>query len=208
MGESGMKKIDYKKELKYLYAPSAEEISVVDIPAMNYLMIDGKGDPNKVKEFGEAIEALYAVSYTVKFMFKKGKQQIDYTVMPLEGVWWMHDMNKFSEERKDDWFWTMMILQPEIVTKAIINEAIEMVRKKKNPAALSKLRFESIKEGKSAQILYFGPYKDEGPTIVKLHQFIAEKGFKKRGKHHEIYLNDPRKTAPERLKTIIRQPMQ
>jgi len=203
-----MKKVDHKKELKHLYKPSSKEISVVDIPTMNYLMIDGKGDPNKVKEFGEAIEALYAVSYTIKFMFKKGKQQIDYGVMPLEGLWWVPDMNKLSEERKDDWLWTVMVMQPEIVTKTIVNEAIEAVRKKKNPPALDKVRFESYKEGKAVQILYSGPYKDEGPTITELHEFISGKGYRRSGKHHEIYLSDPRKTAPERLKTIIRQPME
>ena len=202
-----MKKVDYKKELKHLYSPSPKKISVVDVPPMNYLMIDGKGDPNTSKEFTEAIEALYSVSYTIKFMFKKGKQQIDFGVMPLEGLWWVPNMEHFNEERKDDWLWTLMILQPKIVTKAIVNEAIEAVRKKKDPPALNKLRFESYKEGKSVQILYFGHYKDEGPTITKLHEFIAEKRYKRSGKHHEIYLSDPRRTASERLKTIIRQPM-
>src|SRR3990172_12078631 len=193
-----MKKIDYKKELKHLYASSSKEISVVDIPAMNYLMSDGKGDPNTSKEFTEAIEALYSVSYTIKFIFKKGKQQIDYGVMPLEGLWWIPNMEKFSEERKGDWLWTVMIMQPEIVTTAIANEAVDTVRGEKNPPALDKLRFESYNEGKSAQILYSGPYKDEGPTITKLHEFIAKKGYKRTGKHHEIYLNDPRKSALEK----------
>lgn len=203
-----MKKIDYKKELKYLYAPSSKEISVVDIPTTNYLMIDGKGDPNTSKEYVEAIEALYAISYTIKFMIKKGKRQIDFSVMPLEGLWWVPDMNNFSVERKDEWMWTAMIMQPEIVTKPMVNEAIESVREKKNPPALEKLRYEPFMEGKSAQMLYFGPYKDEGPTIVRLHAYIVERGYKLTGKHHEIYLNDPRRTAPEKLKTIIRQPME
>ncbi|MBI2429468.1 MAG: GyrI-like domain-containing protein [Ignavibacteriales bacterium] len=202
-----MKRIDYKKEMNFLYAPSAKEISIVDVPSMNYLMIDGKGDPNTAKEYSEVVEALYAVAYTIKFIIKKGEQQIDYGVMPLEGLWWVPDMRYFSVERKDDWLWTAMIMQPEIVTKEIVVEAIESVREKKNPPALEKLRFDSFNEGKGAQILYFGPYRNEGPTIERLHKSIAERGYKRNGKHHEIYLNDPRKTAPERLKTIIRQPM-
>ena len=202
-----MKKIDLKKDLKHLYASSAKKISVVDVPVMKYLTIDGKGDPNKTKEFSEAVEALYAVAYTIKFMLKKGKQQIDFGVMPLEGLWWMPKMEEFSTGRKDDWLWTMMIVQPDFITEQIVEEAIKIVKEKKNPAALSKLRFEPYTEQLSAQILYVGPYADEKPTIEKLHQFIADSGKKRSGKHHEIYLSDPRKSAPEKLKTIIRQPM-
>lgn len=202
-----MKKIDYKKDLRSLYAPSSKEISIVDVPVMNYLMIDGNGDPNKVKEFGEAIEALYAVSYTLKFMMKKGEGNIDYSVLPLEGLWWVPNIAAFSEERKDEWLWTIMIMQPEIITKSIFLEAIESVRKKKDPAAIEKVRLESYNEGKCAQILYFGPYSDEAPTIARLHEFIIGSGHSLTGKHHEIYLNDPRKTAPDKLKTIIRQPI-
>jgi hypothetical protein len=202
-----MKKIDYKKELRSLYSPSSKEISVVDVPTMNYLMIDGKGDPNKVKEYGEAIEALYTVSYTIKFMTKKGKVGIDYGVMPLEGLWWVPYMKDFSTNRKDDWLWSAMILQPEMITKSIFHQAIESVRKKKDLAAIEKIRFESYNEGKCAQILYIGPYSEEASTIARLHEFIIGSGRKLTGKHHEIYLNDPRKTAPEKLKTVIRQPM-
>lgn len=201
-----MKKIDCKKELRSLYAPSAKVISIVDIPAMNYAMIDGKGDPNTAREYTEAIEVLYALSYTIKFMVKKGTSGIDYGVLPLEGLWWVPNMKEFSVNRKDDWLWTAMIMQPEIVTKEIYQAAIETVHKKKNPAAINKIRFESYSEGTCAQVLYFGAYKDEGPTIARVHNFIDEKGYRRSGKHHEIYLNDPRKAAPEKLKTIIRQP--
>ncbi|MDP1676989.1 MAG: GyrI-like domain-containing protein [Bacteroidota bacterium] len=203
-----MKKIDYKKELRSLYAPSSKEISIVDVPAMNYVMIDGKGDPNTAKEYTEAIEALYSLSYTMKFMVKKDKPGINYGVLPLEGLWWVPNMEEFSAQRKDDWFWTAMIMQPEVITKEIFRTAIESVRKKKNLAAIEKVRFESYIEGKCSQILYFGHYSDETSTIALLHNFIAEKGYKRHGKHHEIYLNDPRKTAAAKLKTIIRQPMQ
>jgi hypothetical protein len=202
-----MKIIDYKKDLKRLYLPSAKEITVVDVPQMNFLMVDGKGDPNTSQDFKEAMEALYSLSYTMKFIFKKGKKQIDYSVPPPEGLWWVPDMNDFSIERKNDWFWTMMIMQPDVVTKQDVNEAREVVRKKKNPLALEKVRFNSYNEGKCAQILYIGAYKDEGPMIAQIHAFIKKSGYRLEGKHHEIYLSDPRKTAPEKLRTVIRQPM-
>jgi hypothetical protein len=127
--------------------------------------------------------------------------------MPLEGLWWVDDMTQFSIDKKDAWNWTLMILQPAVVTKELCKEAIEEVRKKKNPVALSNIRFESFSEGKAAQILYIGPFSEEGPTIEKVHTFITENGYTLSGKHHEIYLSDMRKTAPEKLKTIIRQPM-
>lgn len=206
-----MKKIDLKKELKHLYNPSTKEISIVDVPKMNFLMVDGKGDPNTSQEYKEAIEALYTVSYSLKFMIKKGETAIDYVVMPLEGLWWTDDMAQFSTENKGIWKWTAMIMQPEYVTKDLVTKAFEQVEKKKNPPALSKMRFESFHEGLSAQIMHIGPYSAEGPTIKKLHSFIKEKGYEFDGlvqKHHEIYLSDPRRTAPEKMKTIIRQPME
>ena len=144
-----MKKIDLKKELKHLYNPSTKEISIVDVPRMNFLMMDGKGDPNTSQEYKEAIEALYAVSYALKFMIKKGGTAIDYVVMPLEGLWWTDDMAQFSTENKGIWKWTAMIMQPEYVTKDLVTKAFEQVEKKKNPPALSKMRFESFHEGLS-----------------------------------------------------------
>ncbi|MEM2955525.1 MAG: GyrI-like domain-containing protein [Nitrososphaerales archaeon] len=203
-----MPKIDLKKELKHLYNPSAKEVVIVDVPRMNFLMIDGVGDPNKAQEFKDAVEALYSVSYALKFMIKKEKKAIDYSVMPLEGLWWVDDMSKFSIEDKDAWKWTVMIMQPEFVTKDLFKKALEQVGKKKNLLALSKMRFEDFHEGLSAQIMHIGPYSAEGPTIKKLHNFIKEKGYELRGRHHEIYLGDPRKSAPERMKTIIRQPIE
>ncbi len=130
-----MKKIDYRKDLKRLYLPSAKEISTVEIPRMNFLMVDGKGDPNTSQDYKEAIEALFSLSYTLKFMIKRGKRQIDYSVPPLEGLWWVPDMKDFSAERKSDWFWKMMIMQPDVVSQSDIDEAREAVLKKKNPPA-------------------------------------------------------------------------
>ncbi|MCK9408537.1 MAG: GyrI-like domain-containing protein [Bacteroidetes bacterium] len=202
-----MKKIDYKKEFHSLYTPSTKSISIVEVPSMSYVLIDGKGDPNTVKEYGEAVEALYIVSYTIKFFYKKQKNGIDYTVLPLEGLWWVPNMEQFSSKKKEDWLWRMMIMQPEFVTAEVFKNAVEIVRQKKNPVALDKLTFGTYDEGKCAQILHVGPYSAEGPTIDRLHTFIAKQGYTRTGKHHEIYLNDPRKSASEKLKTIIRQPV-
>jgi hypothetical protein len=203
-----MAKIDYKKELKHLYQPTASTVEVVDVQQMNFLMIDGEGDPNTSQAFQNAVEALYSLAYTLKFMVKKGARGIDYGVMPLEGLWWVDDMAQFNIENKDDWKWTVMIMQPEQVTRQLFEGAVEEVRKKKNPVALSKIRFESFSEGKAAQIMHIGPFSEEGPTIEKVHTFIKENGYNLSGKHHEIYVSDMRKTAPEKLKTIIRQPME
>ena len=201
-----MKKIDFKKELKHLYRPTTKKIDIVDVPAMNFLMIDGKGDPNTAKEYTDAIEALYSVSYTLKFMVKKS-DNVDYGVLPLEGLWWADDMTHFIAGNKDEWKWTTLIMQPECVTKEYIDKALEEVQKKKDLASLPKIRFSSLNEGLSAQTMYIGPYADEGPTIEKIHTFIKENGHELRGKHHEIYLSDPRRSKPEKLKTIIRQPL-
>lgn len=202
-----MKKIDFKKELKHLYKPTAKKVDIVDVSKMNYLMIDGEGNPNENQFFQDAIEALFGLSYTIKFIIKKGKMQIDYGVMPLEGLWWVDDMSKFSIDDKDSWKWTLMIMQPEYVTKEIVKAAISQLTEKKNPLALPMLRFEAFKEGKAAQIMHLGPFSEEGPTIEKIHSFIDDNNKKRTGKHHEIYLSDRRRAAPKNYKTIIRQPM-
>lgn len=202
-----MEKLDLKKELKHLYQTPAKEVVEVDVPTMNYLMVDGEGDPNIVSAFAEAVETLFTVSYTLKFMVKKGVLATDYGVMPLEGLWWADDMTKFSIADKSNWKWTAMIAQPPFVTRAMLDAAFAEVKKKKNPVALSRLRFESFTEGKCAQILHIGPFSEEGPTIARLHKFIETNGGKLYGKHHEIYLSDIRKAAPGKWKTIIRQPL-
>jgi hypothetical protein len=209
--EDGMPIIDLRKQFKHLYQPSAKKFFIVDVPPLYFLMIDGTGNPNTSQDYRDALEALYGLSYTLKFGVKQGKygqQTYDYQVMALEGLWWMDDMCDFSVARKDDWKWTMMIMQPDIITPDQVELARADLIKKKNPVAAAKIRFESYHEGSSAQIMYFGPYADEGPTIQRLHDFIVESGHQLRGKHHEIYLGDPRRTAPEKLKTVIRQPMQ
>ncbi|WP_147535927.1 GyrI-like domain-containing protein [Bacillus marasmi] len=197
-------KIDYKKELRNLYNPP-KKIGLIDVPTMNYLMIDGKGNPNTSEDFQAAIEALYSVSYNLKFTSKNAG--LDYVVMPLEALWYMDNYEDFLKGQKDDWQWTAMIMQPEPITKEMVEEAIETIRKKKNPAALDKLRFEAYDEGRSVQVLYVGPFDDEHPTIMKMHEFAAENGYVPSGKHHEIYLSDFRKVDPSKLKTVIRQPV-
>jgi hypothetical protein len=201
-----MAKIDHKKVEKAFYAPSKVKFEFLDIPPMKFLMIDGKGNPNTAQSYQEALEALYAASYTLKFKSKLELGQ-DYVVLPLEGLWWAGDMNAFLDGNKDDWLWTAMIRQPDHLNKEHVTAALEEVRGKNNPPALSKMRFETFREGLSAQILYVGPYSDEGPTIAEMHAFIEENGYQRTGKHHEIYLSDPRRAAPEKLKTVIRQPV-
>ncbi|MCA9897621.1 MAG: GyrI-like domain-containing protein [Ardenticatenaceae bacterium] len=201
-----MKKIDFKRELKHLYQPSGTKISVVDVPAMNFLTITGQGNPNSSQAYQEAVEALYSVAYTVKFMVKKGELAIDFGVMPLEGLWWVPDMRQFSMGNKDAWLWQMMIMQPDFVTADMIAVAKAQVKKKKGLVAVDLLKLERFVEGTAVQILYTGPYADEDPTIQKLHEHVRQQGGELSGKHHEIYLSDPRRAAPERLKTVIRQP--
>lgn len=202
-----MKKIDYKKELKHLYKPTSKNVEIVDVLDMNFLMIDGQGDPNISQEYSDAIETLYAVSYALKFTIKKGELEIDYGVMPLEGLWWVDDMSQFSIDDKTDWKWTAMIMQPEYVTKELFLDVCKQVEKKKNPVALSKIRFELFSEGQVAQTMHLGPFSEEGPTVERVHAFILENKSSPVGKHHEIYLSDIRKAAPEKWKTIIRQPI-
>jgi len=201
-----MKKIDLKKDLKTLYTASAKEVVRVAVPPMKFLMVDGIGDPNTSKSYAEAVEALYSVSYTAKFILKKGPQQIDYTVMPLEGLWWADDMAAFTTGDKAKWRWTAMIMQPDFVTKAVIDTALADVRKKKSLPGVERLRLEEFAEGHCAQVLHIGPFSEEGPTIARLHEFIDAKGMRV-GKHHEIYLSDIRRAEPSRWKTILRQPM-
>lgn len=201
-----MEKIDFKKHYKNLYQTSAKEVVSLEVPPLNYLMIDGEGDPNTSPAYAAAVEALFSVSYTLKFMVKKGELAIDYGVMPLEGLWWADDMTTFSTDNKADWKWTMMIMQPELITADLVNKAIAEVARKKKLTALANLRFETYVEGLCAQILHIGPFSEEGPTIAKVHAYIETKGALS-GIHHEIYLSDIRKAAPAKWKTIIRQPM-
>jgi hypothetical protein len=196
-----------KKELKQLYKATAKNVVEVEVPTLNYVMVDGDGDPNSSLEYGQALEALFSVAYTTKFMLKKGAQALDYAVMPLEGLWWSDDMSAFVANDRSKWKWTMMIMQPLFVTNESLSAAIENVRKKRSLPALERLRISEFTEGRCAQVLHVGPFTEEGPTIERLHAFIESRA-NKAGKHHEIYLTDIRRAEPSKWKTIIRQPMQ
>jgi hypothetical protein len=199
-------KIDLVREFKELYAPGREP-ATVEVPEFSFLMVDGHGDPNVAREYGHAVEALYSVSYTLKFALKRGPRGLDYRVMPLEGLWWVPDMSAFTIEDKSAWDWTMMIRQPEQVDEDLFEQALaEVTRKKKLPAA-NLVRLGRFSEGLVAQVMHIGPYANEGPTIQRLHSFIADEGYERAGKHHEIYLSDPRRAAAEKMKTVLRQPM-
>jgi len=198
-------KIDFKKELKHLYRPSRKAFALVDVPEMAFLMMDGQGDPNVDPTYEEIVGTLYSVAYTIKFASKAiGK---DYVVPPLEGLWWAEDMDAFSMEDKGAWQWTMMVMQPEWITDKMVEDARHEVAEKKEISKLAELRFETYHEGLSVQIMHVGPYDAEGPTIERMHAFIADSGHEPAGKHHEIYLSDPRRTKPENLKTVLRQPI-
>jgi hypothetical protein len=199
-------KIDLKGEFKSLYKPSAKEVVEIDVPLFNFLMVDGEGNPNTSRGYKEAIEALYSVSYTIKFALKR-ERALDYVVMPLEGLWWADDLTSFSRDEKDSWKWTMMIMQPPEASKLTAQSAIATVQEKKGLPGLKQIRFEQFREGRSAQTMHIGPFSTEGPTIQRVHDFISSRSAL-RGKHHEIYLSDIRKAAPEKWKTIIRQPME
>jgi hypothetical protein len=203
-----MAKIDFTKELKRLYRPSASAFDVVDVPPMSYLMLDGHGDPNTAAEYAQAVEALYATAYRIKFMSKDelGK---DYVVPPLEGLWWAEDMASFTAARdKSAWDWTMMIMLPDWISPELYQRALGEVRQKKALPGLQKIRMERYHEGLSAQILHIGSYDDEGPVLARLHQdWLPQQGYVEHGKHHEIYLSDARRVEASKLKTVLRQPI-
>ena len=203
-----MTKVDFKKDLKHLYAPGKSDFVVVQVPPMSFLQIDGHGDPNMAAEYKAAVEALFAAAFKIKFMSKKELGR-DYVVPPLEGLWWAQDMDSFTSQRdKSAWDWTMMIMQPEWINDEMVNAAIAQVGEKKDLPALPKLKFFTYDEGLSVQILHLGSFDDEGPTIQRMHnEWMPANGYAENGKHHEIYLSDPRKTAPEKLRTILRQPI-
>jgi hypothetical protein len=181
---------------------------LVQVPALTFLCLDGHGDPNTSPAYAAAVQALYSVSYAAKFAVKKAGGP-DFKVSPLEGLWWAEEMSTFRAGDKSDWDWTMMIRQPDTVTGDLFAHVVDEVAAKKSMPAAKELRLISFEEGAAAQVLHVGPYATEAPTIARLHEFIREQGLtfdSNRHKHHEIYLGDPRRSAPEKLRTIIRQP--
>ncbi|ATY10010.1 hypothetical protein CU254_05695 [Amycolatopsis sp. AA4] len=204
--ETAMEKYDVKKAHRALYSPPAD-FTVVEVPALQYLAADGHGDPNTAPEYTNAVEALYGIAYAVKFASKKNLGR-DFVVGPLEGLWRADDSSVFLTRDKAKWDWTMLISQPDWVTEDMVREAAESVAKKKDNPALAGVRLRTLTEGMSVQILHVGSYDDETPTLHRLHdEYLPEHGLTFNGDHHEIYLSDPRRTAPEKLKTVLRQPV-
>lgn len=199
-------KVDLKKTLADYRAPRGN-FDVVDLPERNYLMVDGAGDPNTAPEYAAALQALYPVAYAVKFLSKQLGR--DYVVPPLEGLWWADDMEAYTGSRDaTQWQWTMMILVPEWVGAESVAEGIARVAAGEPPARLADVRFASLAEGRCVQTLHLGPYTEEGPVLARMHhEFIPAQGLRMTGHHHEIYLSDPRRTAPAKLRTILRQPV-
>lgn len=202
-----MEKFEFKKAYPELYAPKAGDFSLVDVPPLQYLAYDGHGDPNTSAEYVQALECLYPVAYAVKFA-SKNELGRDFTVGPLEGQWRAADMDAFVRGEKDAWDWTMLVAQPDWITEDHIQTALAAVRKKKGLPGLDRLRLEQIREGTSVQILYIGSYDAEGPVLERMHrQWMPAHRLTFNGDHHEVYLSDPRRTAPEKLRTVLRQPV-
>ena len=207
-----MSKLDLRKELKHLYAPSAKKVEVVDVPRFQFAMVDGEIEPGRGPEdspaFQEALEALYGISYTLKFASKLRKEDpLDYTVMALEGLWWVEE-GEFDITHPEGWRWTLMIMQPDHITPGMYEDALRQLRQKKGDRpAFSRLRFEGFQEGLCVQTMHVGPYAEEPATIARMHAFAQENGYRLCGKHHEIYLGDPRRASPEKMKTVLRHPI-
>lgn len=207
-GEAVAVKVDPKKSIAAYRAPRGS-FEVIEVPTLRYLMVDGHGDPNTSDEYVEAVSAVFGVAYALKFLSKRTLGR-DYVVMPLEGLWWSDDMASFTSARdKSRWSWTMMSLVPDWLGVEHVERARAAVAEKASSSALARLRLEELSEGLSVQTLHLGSYDDEAPVLAEMHdRFIPESGLRMRGLHHEIYLGDPRRTAPERLRTILRQPVQ
>ena len=203
-----MVKVDFTKAYKHLYHPSSMAFEVLDVPPMTFLMVDGHGDPNTTSEYAHALEALYALSYRIKFI-SKAELDRDYVVPPLEGLWWAEDWSSFTTARdKTSWDWTMMIMVPEWISADVYQRAHDEVARKKDLPGLHAMRRADYHEGLCAQILHVGSYDDEAPTLARLHQeWLPQHGYVEQGKHHEIYLSDPRRVEPSKLKTVLRQPI-
>ena len=206
-----MPPLDIVKLYKPLYAPSAKHPAIVEVPELAFLMVDGRGDPGNSEAFEAAMQALFSAAYTLKFSLKKTDPERDFKVAPVEGLWWGDDPTPTLadlQRDRDSWNWTLMIAMPDAVTADEVAAALEAAARKKDLPAAPLLRLERFEEGLAAQIMHVGPYSEEAPTIERLHEWVAAEGYELRGRHHEIYMGDPRRTAPERLKTVLRHPVQ
>jgi hypothetical protein len=203
-----MEKIDLKKKYRHLYLPSAKKVSVVEVPEFNFVMLDGQLEPGQApadsQVFQEALSALYGISFTLKFISKRREENpVDYTVMALEGLWWVAS-GAFDLSKDEPWYFTLMMMQPDHITEAMYQQALAELKEKKPNPALDSLRFERFREGLCIQMMHIGPYAEEPRTLAKMRAFAEENGYRYRGKHHEIYIGDPRRAKPEKLKTVLR----
>jgi hypothetical protein len=199
---------DIKRERKEFYAPKNTSWAVVDVPEQQFIAVDGTGNPNTAPAYAHAVEALYTVAYTLKFTGKRMAGG-DFVVAPLEGLWWADRPEAFTGGAKDSWHWTMLISMPSWITEEMIEDAKQTASAKKKAPTISRLRHLTLHEGPSAQVLHIGSYDDEAPVLHELHHsYLGANGLRPTGLHHEIYLSDPRRTAPEKLRTILRQPVE
>jgi hypothetical protein len=203
-----MDKVDFTREYKQLYRPSAKDFELVEVPPLTYLMVDGHGDPNTAPAYAQAVEALYTLAYRLKFISKVELER-DYVVPPLEGLWWAEDHRSFTTGLdKGKWDWTMISLVPAWISPELYQRALDELRRKQALPGLATIRMERYEEGLAAQILHIGSYADEAPVLARLHQeWIPQHGYVESGKHHEIYLSDPRRVAAAKLRTVLRQPV-
>ncbi len=205
-----MQKIDFKKTMKEAFSASTKKVSFVEIPEMQFLMVEGKGYPTNNLSYQQSFEALYGVAYTLKFMLKfnesiRSEKYCDYVIPPFGTQWWMTE-GDFDIHKPDLWRWNNMLMQPDFITPELVEKAKSELKKKRDVVSLNLLRFERFYEGKVAQMMYIGPYTGAGEVALKIIHEIESQGFKFHGKHHELYFNDPRKTQPEKLKTLVRLP--
>jgi hypothetical protein len=197
---------DVKREHKALYAPKNREWALVEVPEQRFVAVSGRGNPNTAPEYTRAVEALYAVAYTLKFASKRTGR--DFVVGPLEGLWWSPDPAVFTARAKDEWLWRMLISLPDWITTEDVKEAATTALAKKGNPAIASVEHETLREGTCAQVLHIGSYDDETPILTELHTtYLAANGLIERDRHHEVYLGDPRRTAPEKLRTVLRQPV-
>lgn len=208
-----MNKIDFKKEYKKYYNPKTDKAEIVIVPKMHFLMIDGQGAPES-DAFQKAVEAMYGVAYTIKFSRKKAHIAPDYSMGPLEGLWAIDNSEGFDPKKaeeymakRQEWTWTLMLWQPDVITVKDLEQAKAAIKVKKPGVPVDNLKLEHFEEGEVVQIMHIGPYSDEAKSVTKMDEFAAENKLKMHGKHHEIYLGDPRRSAPDKLKTILRHPV-
>ena len=203
-----MDKLDFKKMYKAYYSPKPGKPEIITTPSMQYLMVDGHGDPNESVEFQHAIGALYSTAYTIKFTRKKSEKGNDFSIGALEGLWWNEGNKPFGVGKKEDWLWTVMIWLPDDVSQAEFKQAVETLKVKKPNPSLETIRLARFDEGKVVQIMHIGPYGEEQPSVDKMEAYARAEGYSQSGKHHEIYFGDPRRTAPDKLRTILRHPVE